>query len=177
MALCKLHAVWFHEPRAFTPGIPVYFGPYRFLRNNKISPFQCSVSFPYFLGATPSYHILEQLHLACLPVQHYLISALTRHTFIIFQAQHHLSSSLEPSRSHPFLSTPSNILPTTQRHLTSPSHSSFLLNNAITPSPLQNATSHFPLSKHVDLALRRPTRERQTRIHSPLSPWIFFQVQ
>ena len=28
MALCKLHAVWFHEPRAFTPGIPVYFGPY-----------------------------------------------------------------------------------------------------------------------------------------------------
>ena len=29
MAHCKLHAVWFHEPRAFTRGIPVYFGPYR----------------------------------------------------------------------------------------------------------------------------------------------------
>ena len=27
MALCKLHAVWFHASRAFTPGIPVYFGP------------------------------------------------------------------------------------------------------------------------------------------------------
>ena len=27
MALCKLHGVWFHEPRAFTPSIPVYFGP------------------------------------------------------------------------------------------------------------------------------------------------------
>ena len=24
---CKLYAVWFHEPRVLTPGIPVYFGP------------------------------------------------------------------------------------------------------------------------------------------------------
>ena len=27
MAHCKLHAAWFHEPHAFTPSIPVYFGP------------------------------------------------------------------------------------------------------------------------------------------------------
>ena len=27
MAHCKLHAVWFHEPCAFTRGRPVYFGP------------------------------------------------------------------------------------------------------------------------------------------------------
>ena len=27
MAHCKLHAAWFNAPHAFTPGIPVYFGP------------------------------------------------------------------------------------------------------------------------------------------------------